>query len=66
MMRVRIILHLALVGLLAAPPAYAKAPPPHVAAPPFHIAGVAGPGVVGGPPRQQPGMLIGKPILIHH
>ncbi|MGA3005397.1 MAG: hypothetical protein ABSE20_27130 [Acetobacteraceae bacterium] len=66
MMQVRIILQLALVGLLAATPASAKAPLSHAAAPPFHAAGVAGPGMVGGPPKQQPGVLIGKPIMNHH
>jgi hypothetical protein len=68
-MLVRIVLGLALIGgsgIAAAPPAHAAVPPVHPAAPVAHPAGGVGPGAVGGPAKQQAGIVIGKPILKHH
>jgi hypothetical protein len=64
--------------LLSGGTAIASVPTPHRVAPPppprlvmlpppfMHPAGLAGPAIIGGPAKQQSGMVAGKPILRHH
>jgi hypothetical protein len=55
-MLVRIVPVLTLLAIVAAPPTHAAMPPPHAT-------GGVGPGIVGGPVKQQSGVVLGKPIL---
>ena len=50
----------------AAPTARGAVVPARAAVPSFHAAGVAGPAFIGGPAKQQTGILTGKPGFRHH